>query len=201
MHNYYRSCLAAEKSPDRSRAANLLQDINNRSMWGSEERYKFIRTYGFALVTNQEIDLIADFVDSPILSIGCGTGYIDQFLRFANLEVISTDLVNPLDSTYDFREAQCAIELLEASQAIVKYPDHAVLTSWPCYDERWAYSALACTKLGTKIIYIGEGSGGCTGDDNLHEFLESKCTELAHSSMLQWSGIHDNLTIYERTLL
>jgi hypothetical protein len=202
MHNYYRSCMAGKIVPDNFKVNTMLTSYQWRA--SMESRHPFIEEFGFALVTDKETELIKDVCDRPILSLGCGTGYIDQFLRFQGLEVISTDPITIYKNSYGFtreyKPQDGKIWRLSATRAVKKTPNCDVLLSWPCYDKEWAFNAVNLLPVGAKIIYIGEGHGGCTGSDQFHNFLDMKCNELYHSAMAQWNGIHDNMTIYERTL-
>lgn len=199
MHNYYRSCIEGKTIPDNFKVNTILTAFQ----WSERfsERHQFITDFGFALVTDKETELIAHACDRTILSLGCGTGYIDEFLRFQGLDVISTDPVAIHKNSYGFQhEYGEKIHRLSAKRALKATPNVDVLLSWPCYDKEWAFNAVNLLPVGAKIIYIGEGHGGCTGSDQFHNFLDMKCNELYHSAMAQWYGIHDNLTIYERSI-
>ena len=52
--------------------------------------------------------------------------------------------------------------------------------------------------LGTRIFYIGEGFGGCTGDDDFHKYLCDKFKEIKIVALPTFAGIHDALFIYEK---
>lgn len=53
---------------------------------------------------------------------------------------------------------------------------------------------------GGTVAYVGEGWGGCTGDDLFHgllsEFFEEDYD--MSCSVPQWSGIHDSLEVWRR---
>lgn len=46
--------------------------------------------------------------------------------------------------------------------------------------------------------YIGEGPGGCCGDDRLFELLDQQWAKVAEHRPVQWFGIHDYVTVYDR---
>jgi hypothetical protein len=60
-----------------------------------------------------------------------------------------------------------------------------------------AYKALKAY-TGNKLVYIGENGGGCTADDAFFALLEEKWEEIDEHQPVQWSGIHDWITVYER---
>jgi hypothetical protein len=54
------------------------------------------------------------------------------------------------------------------------------------------------TYKGKRVIYIGEGRGGGTGDDQMHRILDKDWTEVDSGEPVQWWGVHDLVTVYER---
>lgn len=71
---------------------------------------------------------------------------------------------------------------------------------WPSYDVKWPVEALLTylSELGETLIYVGEGAGGCTADNEFHEIVEQKFDEILDVEIPQWSGIHDRLMIYRK---
>lgn len=51
---------------------------------------------------------------------------------------------------------------------------------------------------GDTLVYIGEGGGGCTGDDLFHEILGEEWHVEDFYEIPQWYGIHDDLYVYKR---
>jgi hypothetical protein len=49
-----------------------------------------------------------------------------------------------------------------------------------------------------RVIYIGDGRGGATGDDRMHRILETQWAEVASRQPVQWWGQHDRMMVYER---
>jgi hypothetical protein len=55
------------------------------------------------------------------------------------------------------------------------------------------------------LLYVGEGYGGCTGNDEFHSILEdesrfkfdSELSELLSNSTLSFYGIHDRWHLYK----
>lgn len=87
--------------------------------------------------------------------------------------------------------------------------DRILFLCWPPYGSDMAAEALKRFK-GDLVIYIGEGGGGCTADDNFfslvgHEVWDDEgerpaqiFKEIDFHHMVQWSGIHDDLYVFER---
>lgn len=68
---------------------------------------------------------------------------------------------------------------------------------WPSYDDPMGFNTLS-TFTGNKLIYIGEGDGGCTGDDKFHDLLREEWKEVKEIDIRQWIGIHDAMFFFER---
>jgi hypothetical protein len=77
------------------------------------------------------------------------------------------------------------------------YPDRTLLLIWPPYAEPMAHDALRAF-TGRTLVYIGEGDGGCTGDDAFHALIDAEWDEIADHAVPQWWGLHDHLWIYRR---
>lgn len=69
---------------------------------------------------------------------------------------------------------------------------------WPPYDTPFGWSVIDAYQ-GDMIIYCGEGPGGCCGDDAMWTLLEEQWEEgETFWDHVQWSGIHDFITVYRR---
>lgn len=84
---------------------------------------------------------------------------------------------------------------LDHPQVIAKNP--ALLLCWPPYSNALAEGCLNHFK-GDTIIYVGEGSHGCTGTVKFHERLEADWEQIEYVQLPQYDGIHDALTIHRR---
>jgi hypothetical protein len=51
---------------------------------------------------------------------------------------------------------------------------------------------------GSHLIYVGERSGGCNGNDAFFEKVYEKFDVLFEYDIPQWPGIHDELIIFQR---
>jgi hypothetical protein len=51
---------------------------------------------------------------------------------------------------------------------------------------------------GKRVIYIGDGHGGATGDDQMHLILDNDWSEVDSRRPVQWWGQHESVTVYVR---
>jgi hypothetical protein len=132
----------------------------------------------------------------PIVSVGAGSGYNEWLLQERGGDVLATDAFPATQNPYIFHGSWTDITQMTAQEAAEKYSDRSLFFCWPSYDAPWAAEALRAYQ-GDTVIYIGEGFGGCTGDDAFHEELET-WEEIERLSIPQWEGIYDKLYIYRR---
>jgi hypothetical protein len=160
-------------------------------------RDEYIETFSFAVPTESILQEICKY--SPLLEIGAGSGYWAYELAKRGADIVATDTkkgrYSPLQGHWS--KKYTSVETLHAVKAVRKYPNRTLLSIWPDYDKPWSGEALKEFK-GEVVIYIGESSGGCTGDNLFHRILEKDYKELESMMIPQFGGAHDYLNIYQR---
>jgi len=167
-------------------------------MEGHFIREDYIHKYGFAIPCKEALDTIREY--SPILEVGAGTGYWAALL---DCDIIATDIGRGSETLIKSKQwfdmgTHFSVKKMSAQTAMKKWPDRTLFFCWPSYDEPWPTEALKNLKFGKHVIYIGEGEGGCTADDEFHQELRDKFEEVEDISIPQWRGIHDNLWVYKK---
>lgn len=133
---------------------------------------------------------------APIVEIGAGRGYWAAMLRSRGVDVKAYDS-HPVPNYYNkVGEAYTAVHRGRARCA-KRFAGHALFLCWPVYDDRMAADCLSRFK-GDVVIYVGEGHGGCTGDDRFHEMLSAQFECIEQVDIPKWEGIHDWLTVWKR---
>jgi len=163
-------------------------------------RQDYVRQFAWAIPSRGVLTTIAQY--SPIVEVGCGTGYWAHELRQLGADVVATDVHRPgslhYGAGYGFRRAWLDdIERMSATRAARRYRDRALMFVWPTYDDTWPSRALAHYH-GETVIYVGEGDGGCTGDDAFHSALDRDWDLTVEIRVPQWSGLHDRMHVYRR---
>jgi hypothetical protein len=178
--------------------------------WATKKRYSW------AVPDQAAIEAIADNSPHGVVEIGAGGGYWAWMLRQHGVDVVAYDPA-PVNSKW-FEGSPWSEVLYGDHTAVIGHPDRALLSVWPCYDAPWAAEALTLFE-GDTVVYVGEGSGGCTGDDRFHALLgqEVYCSHFGDEvcdcprgvalfrqtqrvDIPQWSGIHDDLSVYKRVV-
>ena len=174
----------------------------------------FIDEYGFAVPSRDAIEKIKSFVgNATVLEIGAGRGLWAKLLQDAGITVVPTDLhsgkrntnqqsivhnTNPYWSKSKNRKTFTDILHMSHEDALKQFGQHNVLMMiWPPYSCNMAAQALKSFK-GSKFIFGGEGSGGCTADDEFFDMLENQWQKVDTICVPQWEGIHDCVVLYEK---
>ena len=155
----------------------------------------YLRHY-FSYAIPSEDALIAISKLSPIIEIGAGSGYWAELLRTKGATVEAYDN----GSWQTAWKRSFGVVKNGGPEKVLEYPSHNLFLCWPPYDDKMAAEATINFLSGTGefLIYIGEGDGGCTGDESFHELLRTKFSEVSRITIPQWSYIHDYLTIYKK---
>ena len=163
-----------------------------------DKRDTFATRFSWAIPDKSVINKIVKFAaGEKILEIGCGKGLWAGLLRASGAYVTATDsgTWGEFNQTTTFIDD---IKLKNNKESVDIYKDHNVLMLiWPPYDTDMAEIALD-TFTGNKVIYIGEGDGGCTANDKFHRELESNWTKKSNYLIQTWPSIRDSCYYYTR---
>ena len=152
----------------------------------------------WAIVYDEWIKELALWIgDRTCLEIMAGAGWMAKALAAHGVDIIATDDYswekNHSGNHNALRKYQYDVEELEASEAVKKYQDRDILIcSWPYMDNEFTN---ACKNWqGKPIVYIGEGEGGCTANDEFFQGFEED-ESAPNIQLMCWSGIHDYIQI------
>lgn len=178
---------------DRSR------DLTSTWARGRDQRRHLNSVFSFAVPTPEVLDLIVGY--GPVVEIGAGTGYWARLLTERGCDILAFDLLGEAFDKW-FPSGQYGDVEKGGTEKAAEHADRTLLLVWPPYDEPMALDALTAYRDagGQRLIYVGEGCGGCTGDEAFHDALEGPgWTEVCSMAMPQWDGINDWFTVYERS--
>jgi hypothetical protein len=164
-------------------------------------RQSYVKRFGWAVLDKKACEGIVTLTCGHVLSPGSGLGTweacLQPMLADSNRSIICTDVESQ-------RNPFMKVEVLNSSDAVRKYGStcETCFVCWPAYKDPHTFMALQARPTPfTYVVYIGEGHGGCTGDDQLHEFLDSHYTCQKVFDIPQWGGmcgIHDFVQIFKR---
>lgn len=130
---------------------------------------------------------------SPIIEIAAGRGYWAKLVKNAGGKIRCFD---SLEDNPNLELQWTPVEQGSFSQ-VCNRPDHTLFMCWPPYDNPLAFNTLKLYE-GKTFIYVGEGEGGCNGDDEFHQLLDRDWKETKTIEIPQWWGIHDYMVVYNR---
>lgn len=203
IHNPYWDAVAAHVKP-----AKLLGggDVVGEPQWDAAQghsltdvldRFDYVPKYAWTITDPDSVKFVADHSLKAVIDPMAGTGYWAYLLRQLDVEVICYDRDLSIENIYHGGNNKfCSITEMDCLESVVKHPKHTMLLSWPPMCNS-GYAALA-NYLGSRVIYIGESDGGCCGSDRLFEMLEDQWVEVAWRRPIQWWGLHDYITVYDR---
>jgi len=176
-----------------------------------QSRNDLCREYTWSIPDPITLEFITEWVKPAAIEMGAGTGYWAWQLSQLDVNIIAFDEVPPQiksgnhwHSPRDEQEEKLQgktrsvfFDVQEGTpETLEKYADRILFLCWPPKSDM----ALECLKhyQGKRLVYIGEGDGGCTASEEFFEKLEQEWEEKASHRPIQWSGIHDYVTVYER---
>lgn len=181
--------------------------------------FEVCRRWAWAVPNTTALTAIAQAAPDGVVEIGAGAGYWAYELGRRGVDVRAYDPTPPehgragrWHTGYEWHPVRRGDH-----SAASTHPDRTLLVCWPEHDAAWAAAGVIAYHQagGTRVIYVGEGPGGMTGDAALHTTLGITAPETdppadaprpartlfspAHTVAIpQWANIHDALTVCER---
>lgn len=202
--------------------AKVIQDAldqlnrNDRSFNSWYYRRNFNRLFGWSIPCKEAVEAIKQYVRDPLFDVMAGTGYWARILRKAGVDVRASDIHKVFSKNHYHKKMEDDPREIEDNRTSPKTHIRRanalkvgfdmnkkrisgdVFLSWPPYECPVASNLLDLLPIGTRVFYIGEGEGGCTGDLAFHKNLDKNFNLLKYIELPQFFGIHDSLYIYEK---
>jgi len=184
LPNQYQDCMDYNFS-DRTGGFNL--------------RDKYRRDGMFAFVSWKWINPFVEWINNRrCLEVMSGRGILSYALKQKGIKIITTDDYSwfDMEGMSKWHDTLVEVEKLDAVDAVIKYGKDIdiLIISWP-YMDNIAYQVikeLYNINPEVQVVYIGEGRGGCTADDEFYEnFKEVKDEkfEIVVNNYERWWGI------------
>jgi hypothetical protein len=183
-------------------------ELFQRSLSSYHKRESFVRQYSWAIPNRDVINEIITFSEGArIVELGAGNGLWSSLIKHDGGFVYPIDMNHDIEAsqayynnTYSNLHEFCDVTRVANANTAVKLIDEydIIMFCWPSYADSWAHKYLTST-MPNKLIYIGEGCGGCTADDAFHELLYDHYELLPCEYQIKsWFGIHDSIHYYRK---
>lgn len=168
-------------------------------------REEYISKFGFSLMNQLLIDELAfHFENKEVIELGAGTGWLSHLLQNKNIDIQPIDLYHIDKNDYNFYQYHTNVLNISAQDYLAQNKNYdCILMSWPNYGTDFAAQSLDLIPKGKQLIYIGESCGGCTANDRFFDLLDARCllneekTSQLQKFTTRWSGLHDDIYIYD----
>lgn len=165
-------------------------------------RRKLTAKYSWSVPSPDAIAFIAKHSNGSILDPLAGSGYWSYVLKQSGVDCLAFD-INPPQVEHHVniwhQDVATHVEVTQAdveTSASLAVAGQTLLLSWPPMSDAGARAVKAYP--GDRLIYIGEGHGGCTGDDEFFDLIDTQWKIGDVHKLPQWSGIHDFIAVYDR---
>ncbi|MEE6176255.1 hypothetical protein [Mycobacterium sp. 050134] len=178
-------------SVDRSVEENMARTPN---------RQRLVRKYCWTIPDPDTVAFVAEHADGGLVDPIAGTGYWAYLLGQLGVDVACYDL-NPgtalVTNGWHDEDLYAWVHAKDCVEAVEMHPDRTLFLSWPPHGQDVGARILTAYR-GARVIYVGDGRGGATGDERMHQILDTEWSEVDSRQPVLWWGQHDRVTVYER---
>lgn len=212
--DYMQTVPPCEYQLDHYNSSDIIQNPDG-SVEFVGHRSRVTALWSWAIPAPEILTFIVNALDGrSVVEVGAGCGYWAWMLTQYGVNVDAYDVAPVGHEGSWFQESRLKDEspwrkdfpireyhpVAFGATGVLKRPEYAnrvLFLCWPNYSNPFARRAVQSFQ-GDTIIYIGEGEGGCCGDDAFFEVLSKEWDVLDERAMVQWGGINDWVTIYTR---
>lgn len=167
----------------------------------SRDRFDLCSRFAWTVTSPDTVEFVAKHLGSVAVDPMAGSGYWAYLLQQLGVNVAAYDkhpagVGSP--NKYHKDSSWIPVTAMDAACAVGRSaPQRSLLLSWPPYDDSTGADVLT-RFTGSRLVYIGEGEGGCCGDDRMFKLLDDMWLRVAEHDPVQWCGMHDWVTVYDR---
>lgn len=179
------------------------------SLWGTAEvgadfafmrgggRRDYVARYSWTITAPETVAFVAHWSNGRMIDPMAGTGWWAYVLAAHGVDVVCSDIEPGTNHWHNGFDLWAPVAAAPAVEAVASHADRTLFLSWPPYDRPDGADTLRAYD-GRRLILIHEGEGGCIGNDDLFAELDRNWTEVAEHVPVQWYGMHDRVTAYDR---
>lgn len=155
----------------------------------AEARVECTSTFSWSIPGPQAVSRVVELAadnKTGVVDVMAGTGYWARVLHEAGVDVVATDLLPPNGSEHNgyhpSNVAHFGVLTADAADSALVHAERILFMSWPPFNLPVGARAVEAYHRGggETVIYVGEGPGGCTGDDVMHFLLGMGNGEYCH---------------------
>jgi hypothetical protein len=162
-------------------------------------RQSLVRKYCWTIPDPDTVAFVAKHAQGGLVDSMAGTDYWAYLLAQVGVDVVCYDL-NPgtalVTNGWHGEDLYAEVRAKDGAEAVALHPDRTLFLSWPPFAQDVGTRILRAYQ-GKRVICIGEEEGH-TGDEKLRLTLETDWTEVDSHQPVQWWGVHDRVSVYER---
>jgi hypothetical protein len=169
---------------------------------GFTMREEYLKEGMFAFVSWKWVNPFAEWINNrKCLEVMAGRGILSLALRQKGIDIIATDDFSwsEMDAFKKWKTTVTEVERLDAVESVVKYGEYIdiLIMSWPYMDDT-AYKVIRKLNEANPhalVVYIGEGYGGCTANDDFFEHfneIDDESFKVVVKNFERWFGLHDS---------
>ena len=171
-------------------------------------REEYTSKFGYSLPCTEAVEVLKTYLtDSEVLDVGAGTGYwgslIQHYVHGSYVKAYDCGdpewkhvFETPTEERFGFKPVPVIKE--DAIPVVKEHPECNVFMAWPPYWTNFGNQIARAVAPGKILVLIGEGQGGCTGDDDLFATLDDQFDSLEFVKLPQFPTIHDCMEVYQR---
>lgn len=167
-------------------------------------RCRYTGRIGWFILTTEVKEVLVNFLKGKsVLEVGSGTGYFAAHMKQGGVgDYNAVDIWDPFywdeGTTRYFGIDGDSLDYIDNSYDVI-------VMNWPPYNEPFAHQVVKKMSKGQVLIFEGEGSGGCTGDDDFFNYLDEHFTPMKelddelNEHHIRFPGINDYWWVYVKT--
>ncbi|MCV7174795.1 hypothetical protein [Mycolicibacterium sphagni] len=164
-------------------------------------RTELVVEFAWTITDPVSVQFVVDHAGDLVVDPLAGTGYWGYLLGQHGVHVESSDIRPPSvgDDTHVWHprsELWVPVAARDGVDSVLAWPAATLLLSWPPFDDPIGFKLVEAYR-GDRIIFIGELGGNC-GDALLHDVLTNDWALVARHTPVQWQGINDQISVFER---
>lgn len=168
-----------------------------RWMKSTPQRRDHVARYSWTITDPASVAFVAEHSRGRLLDPMAGTGWWAHVLAEHGVDTVCSDIAPGDNQWHSGQALWVPVAAAPAAEAVAAHGDRTLFLSWPPYDSPDGLDALRAYS-GDRAIVIHEGEGGAIGDDALFAELATHWREVAEHVPVQWFGLHDRITVYDR---